>query len=82
MKCYNTHEAKTQLSKILLHIEQTGETVQICRNGLPIAEMHAISSRGHNPLAQSDDLKGISLHYDPTEPLQNDEWPDINLDVS
>ncbi|MBF0275817.1 MAG: type II toxin-antitoxin system Phd/YefM family antitoxin, partial [Nitrospinae bacterium] len=37
----NTHEAKTRLSELLTKIEQTKETVLICRNGSPVAELHS-----------------------------------------
>ena len=34
----NIHEAKTNLSGLLLAVEKKGELVRICRDGVPIAE--------------------------------------------
>ncbi len=71
----NTHEAKTKLSALLAAIEQRGETVVICRNGKPVAQMKA-----PDPLARVDPLISdpalhVVLHYDPMEPLTGEEWP-------
>ncbi len=74
----NTHEAKTRLSALLAAVEQKGETVLICRNGKPVAELTApkaptapLRSRlTPNPL-----LAGRIL-YDPTEPATEEEWPE------
>jgi len=35
---YNIHEAKTHFSKLVAAVE-AGETVTICRNGRPVAEV-------------------------------------------
>lgn len=70
----NTHKAKTHLSELLACIEEKHETVRICRNGKPIADIVPVSSH-LNPLKQHTELKGRIL-YDPTEPLSKDEWPD------
>jgi len=35
---YNIHEAKTHFSKLVAAVE-AGETVTICRNGTPVAEI-------------------------------------------
>lgn len=82
MKCYNTHEAKSNLSKILLHIEKSGESVQICRNGVPVAELQAVSAQIPDPLKQNKVLKQITVDYDPVAPLEEADWPEINLETS
>jgi len=67
----NIHEAKTNLSSILAQIEK-GEQVVICRNGKPIADLthhrHKVRTKPDNFLSQ------ISIKYDPTEPLTQEEW--------
>jgi prevent-host-death family protein len=72
----NTHEAKTRLSALLDIVESGKDTVVICRNGKPIADLvrHAepvpqLSRRGMFP-----ELKGTIL-TDPTLPLDEDAWP-------
>ena len=37
MRKLNVHEAKTNLSAVLMDVEQKGETFIICRNGKPVA---------------------------------------------
>ena len=71
----NTHEAKSRLSELLLKVEQMHETVVICRNGAPVAELTPWS-RGRNPLRQSPKLR-VSIHQDPSLPLSDDEWPAV-----
>jgi prevent-host-death family protein len=39
MKTVNIHEAKTNLSRLLAKVEANNETVVICRNGQPIADL-------------------------------------------
>lgn len=75
MIAVNTHEAKTRLSSLLADVERKGETVIICRNGVPVAELRAISPTGKNPLEQHRELAG-KLFYDPVEPADEDEWPE------
>jgi antitoxin (DNA-binding transcriptional repressor) of toxin-antitoxin stability system len=69
----NTHEAKSKLSKLLAAIEEKGEVVVICRSGKPVAEMKAISPAGDR--LTPDPALRVELHYDPTEPLTEEEWP-------
>lgn len=73
MKTINIHDAKTNLSALLAEIEKTGETVLICRNGEPVADLspHRKSSR----LKPHSSLRNIKLKYDPTEPLSEADWP-------
>ena len=72
MLVVNIHEAKTNLSSLLAKIEKTGEDVVICRNGTPVADLvpHKSKDRLHVHQIMGD----IQIHYDPTEPLDNDEW--------
>jgi len=72
MKSVNVHEAKTQLSAILVEIEKKGEQFLICRNGKPIADLvpHVKQSR----LTQHPVLKDVEVSYTPTEELTSEEW--------
>lgn len=71
----NMHEAKTRLSELVKAVEQKSETVVICRNGQPVAQLTTPARRAVNRLKTYADLKPISINYDPTEPLAKDEWP-------
>jgi prevent-host-death family protein len=71
----NIHEAKTQLSALLVQVEDHGEVVRICRNGKPVAQLTAIPKRAIDPLVQHPELAGRIL-YDPVEPATDEDWPE------
>ena len=72
----NTHEAKTKLSALLVAVETRGETVRICRNGLPVAELRAASvPMKSDPLQTHPELSGQIL-YDPLETADALDWPE------
>ncbi|MFH0924634.1 MAG: type II toxin-antitoxin system prevent-host-death family antitoxin [bacterium] len=70
----NTHEAKTHLSELLAKVETLNETVLICRNGVPVAELLPWH-KNYNPLKQDSKLSKVIFNEDPTLPLSNEEWP-------
>ena len=74
VKTLNVHEAKTQFSAVLAGIEKTGETVLICRNGRPVADLvpHRIPDR----LQPHPVMRAIRIDYDPLEPMSPEEWPE------
>lgn len=76
MKKLNVHEAKTHLSSVLAEIEEHGERFLICRNGRPVAEL--VPHEKRNRIVPHPVMRKIVLHYDPTEPLTDDEWPEEN----
>ena len=71
MKTVNTYEAKTHLSRILQEVE-AGEVYIISRNGRPIAELRRRDERSRSDIDPV--LSRISIEYDPTEDLSDDEW--------
>lgn len=73
----NIHEAKTKLSSVLMRIEKTGESVVICRNGRPVAELGPIKQRRGSRLEVHAVLSDIQINYDPVEDLDENEWGDI-----
>ncbi len=75
MRTINTHEAKTKLSKVLAELEKTGEPVLICRKGKPIAEL--VPYRTPSRLQYHPVMSKISINYDPTEELTDEEWGHI-----
>ena len=74
MKTIGVHEAKTRLSAILAHIEETGESFLVCRRGKPVAELVPHRKRGR--LEPHPVMSRIKINYDPTETLTDDEWPE------
>jgi prevent-host-death family protein len=70
----NTHEAKTKLSELIAKVESEQETIVICRNGKPVAELIPWK-RIKNPLKQNSRLKKIIFHEDPSLPLDETDWP-------
>ncbi len=74
MKVVNIHEAKTHLSAILAEIEAEGSVYLICRNGRPVARLAKHSTRDR--LTPDPILSRLELHYDPTEPLADEDWPE------
>ena len=75
MHAVNTHEAKTKLSSLLAIVERQGEVVMICRDGHPVAELHAVETSQKRGLPPVDASLAPVLAYDPTEPATEDEWP-------
>jgi len=71
----NTHEAKTRLSELLTKVESRHETVVICRNGTPVAELLPWKSV-KNPLRQNPKLKKVAFHEGPALPLSEADWPE------
>jgi len=74
----NTHEAKSRLSAILASVEETGETVIICRNQKPIAELRAIQTGGKAFLPPHPDLQPafVSSDFDPAAGVSVGDWPE------
>lgn len=74
MKTVNVHEAKTNLSSLLARLEADSETIVICRNGEPVADLvpHQRVSRTKTHPA----LRKVKIGYDPVEPISSDEWPE------
>ncbi|MBI4702816.1 MAG: type II toxin-antitoxin system Phd/YefM family antitoxin [Deltaproteobacteria bacterium] len=72
MLIVNTHEAKTQLSRLLAAVEG-GEVVRICRNGIPVAELTRVAPV-QDPLAVDPDLARVRFHEDPTPPTDPAGW--------
>jgi prevent-host-death family protein len=73
----NMHEAKTRLSSLVKAVEDRGERVVLCCHGKPVAELSRAAVRGKfNRLKPHPKLSRFELRYDPTEPLQPDEWPE------
>lgn len=73
MKIVNVHEAKTHFSSLLARLESNGETIIICRNGEPVADLmpHKRATR----IKPHPVLGKIKINYDPIEGASETEWP-------
>ena len=71
----NMHEAKSRLSELVKAVEKGNETVIICRNGKPVAELKPTARTTVDRLTPDPVLKPIRIGYDPAEPATDDEWP-------
>ena len=69
----NMHEAKTRLSQLVDAVEKNEEAVTICRHGKPVASIVRFAP-GADRLTPDPALR-VTLRYDPTEPLSEDEIP-------
>jgi prevent-host-death family protein len=74
MTSVNMHEAKTSLSQLVEAVEKKGETVIICRDGTPVAQL--IKYRPVVDRLTPDPSLRVTLHYDPAEPLAADVVPE------
>lgn len=71
----NMHDAKTRFSALLAAVEKGNETILVCRNGHPVAEIHAVEKAAKSGLPAPKPARAPVLKYDPAEPLSEDEWP-------
>jgi antitoxin (DNA-binding transcriptional repressor) of toxin-antitoxin stability system len=72
----NTHQAKSQLSKLLAAVQDDGEVVLICRNGKPVAEMKAVEAV--RTRLESDPALRVMFApgFNPAEPATEEDWPE------
>jgi len=75
----NIHEAKTHLSKYLLKVQE-GETIILCKNGLPVAQITPLSKKS-KPNRQLFGLaRGMGKVTDSFfEPLTDKDFPGAGL---
>ena len=73
MKTVNVHEAKTNLSSLLSKLEANSETIVICRNGEPVADL--VPHKRVNRTKPHPVLSRIKIKYDPVETASEAEWP-------
>lgn len=74
----NMHDAKTRLSELVKAVEERNETVVLCRDGRPVAEIRRRAPRRQVRTLTPDPRFHVDFApgYHPTEPLTPDEWPD------
>ena len=77
MLTVNMYEAKTQFSSLLKKVEKEHEKILVCRNGHPIAEIIPLQKNNKKELPPPDSKLRLNINYDPTEPLDYDELPEV-----
>jgi prevent-host-death family protein len=73
MKTVNVHQAKTHFSKLLASVEKNSDSIIICRNGQPVADL--VPHQRRERAKPHPTLSKIKIKYDPVEPLSDEEWP-------
>lgn len=70
-----SYEAKTRLSQIVAHVEESAEAYVVYRNGKPVADIipHLDQKARLEPLQE---LLGAQYVGDPCEGVSEDDWPD------
>ncbi len=75
----NIHEAKTHLSRYL-HKVQEGETILLCKNGIPIAQITPLPPEKRPKYRLLGLAKGLGKVTDKFfEPLTDDDLPGMGL---
>ncbi len=77
----NTHEAKTNLSKLLTLVAEKHETIRICRNGKVMAELVAprLGKATPGELPIIPELTGVIFKERAEAPLPEEFFPDYRL---
>ena len=73
MKTVNVHEAKTNFSSLLAKLEADRETIVICRNGEPVADL--VPHKRVSRIKPHPVLGKMKIQYDTTESATEAEWP-------
>ncbi len=74
----NTHQAKSQLSALLAAVEGRGDSIIICRNGKPVAELRPLP-RAKATTRPHPKLSKVVFREDPAKPLAPSDWPGAKL---
>lgn len=75
IKLINTHQAKSQLSRLMREVEEKGVLIRICRDGKPIVELRRVS-RAPDPLQRRPEISKIKFFEDPAAPIDEADWPE------
>ncbi|MDA1278092.1 MAG: type II toxin-antitoxin system Phd/YefM family antitoxin [Verrucomicrobia bacterium] len=81
MTTVNVKEAAASFPTLLAAVEEKGETVVICREGKPVAELKAAAQHPKvDRLKPNPDLKPlwVAPDFDPAAPATENEWPEAN----
>lgn len=72
----NMHEAKSRLSELVKAVEERHETVILCRNNKPVAELKPVQRKSLDRTKTNPKLKvWMAPGFDPVAPLTEDDIP-------
>jgi antitoxin (DNA-binding transcriptional repressor) of toxin-antitoxin stability system len=72
----NMHKAKTHLSELVKAVEEENETIILCRDGKPVAELRRPTRAGVNRFKPDPKLRvKFARGFDPAEPATEQDWP-------
>ena len=71
----NIYDAKAHLSKIINRVQETGESVTICKNGKPVVDLirHPLE---RDPLKVDAKLLGAVYDGNPCAEATAEDWPE------
>jgi antitoxin (DNA-binding transcriptional repressor) of toxin-antitoxin stability system len=72
----NVHEARTHLSRYLEQVEK-GETIILCRNNRPVAEIRLLATAGRKVRRFGLDRGIVVIHPEFYEPLDEETLGDL-----
>jgi prevent-host-death family protein len=75
MVTINLYQAKSQFSRLVAAVEQRGERIVLCRNGLPVADLVPHSPTSIKNLNPDPMLAGARFSGNPVAPLDQEDWP-------
>ncbi len=76
MKTISLDQETVDLQGLLAEMEQNPESIVFLREGKPIAHLFPSYSAEKDRLTPHPKMRRIQIHYDPTEPMDEIEWPE------
>ncbi len=76
MKSLSIDQGCPDIFTILDEIEENQEIIVIYRNGKPVASISPYKRKAAKRITSHPLMSRISIRYDPTEALTQDEWPE------
>jgi len=73
MKKVSIQEAEENFSSLLARLEADGDSILICRNGEPVADL--VSHKRVGRLKRHPFLTQVKMSYDAAAPLPVEKWP-------
>lgn len=71
----NAQEVETTFPSLLAAVEKQGESILICREGKPVAEIRPVRPQ-ETRLRLHPQLSQVEFREDPMLPLEVEDWPE------
>lgn len=76
MKSVSVDQGAVDFLGLLAELERNPETIVFFRGGKPIAHLSPHRAGRKDRLTPHPEMSKIKIHYDPTEPMDETEWPE------